>query len=166
MATANPKVAAISRQVKESYDELNALLDGPIGVLYTQKLYEAPTENEWTVMENLAHIVEFMPFWADEVAKLVAQPGRNFGRTMEHEGRLAALREHGHDSLAQIRAELPGSYAHLVEMLSKLKDSDLELTGQHSRRGERTLEYFIEEFITKHLRDHVVQIRECLNAIR
>lgn len=166
MSTANPKVAAMRQQIEQSYSELNALLDGPVGALYAAKLYQTPTENEWTVMENLVHIVEFMPYWSNEVAKLVAQPGRNFGRTMDDEGRQAALSEHGHDNLAQLRSALPVSYAHLDEVFSKLNDSDLPLTGLHSRRGEKTLEWFIEEFIVRHLHDHVVQIRECLALIQ
>ena len=141
------------------------MLDGPIGTLYAEKLYQAPTENEWTVMENLAHIAEFPPDWASEVAKLVAKPGQPFGRTMEDAGRLAALREHGRDSLQQVRAALPNSYARLDQVLAQLSDGDLALTGHHTRRGEQTLEWFIEEFIVKHLHDHVVQIRECLQAI-
>ncbi|HEX7735944.1 MAG TPA: DinB family protein [Ktedonobacteraceae bacterium] len=165
MSTANPKIAAIREQVRQSYDELSALLDGPIGVLYVEKLYQTPTENEWTVMENLAHIAEFLPYWADEGAKLVARPGQPFGRTMEDAGRLAALSEHGRDSLARVRAALPTSYAHLDQVFSQLSDSDLELTGHHSRRGEKTLAWFIEEFIVRHLRDHVTQIRACLQAI-
>ena len=165
MSTANPKVAAMRAQIRQSYDELSALLDGPVGALYAEKLYQAPTENEWTVMENLAHIVEFLPYWANEAAKLVAQPGQPFGRTMEDADRLAALREHGHDSLVQARAALPTSYAHLDQVLSQLHDSDLALTGHHSRRGEKTLEWFIEEFVVKHLSDHVAQIRACLASI-
>jgi uncharacterized damage-inducible protein DinB len=165
MSTANPKVAALRQQIRQDYNELNALLDGPIGVLYAEKLYQQPGENEWTVMENLAHIVEFMPYWGNEVAKLVARPGQPFGRTQNDEGRLAALREHGHDSLAQLRTALPASYARLDETLSKLNDSDLALTGVHSRRGEKTLEWFIDEFITRHLSDHVAQIKTCLEQI-
>ena len=166
MSTANPRVAAIHDYIKRSYAELNELLDGPVAALYANKLYQEPTENEWTIMESLAHIVEFMPYWADEVTKLVARPGQNFGRTQQHEGRLAALREHGHDTLSQARAALPGSYAHLDETLSRLHDSDLELTGQHVKFGERTLAWFIEEFITKHLHGHIVQMRECLDQIK
>lgn len=166
MSVAHPKVAAIRQSVKQSYTDLQALLEGPVGSLYATKLYQTPTENEWTIMENLAHIVEFMPYWGDEVAKLVAHPGQNFGRTMQHEGRQAALREHGHDTLAQIRAALPHSYAHLDEILSRLQDSDLELTGQHVKFGERTLAWFMHDFITEHLHNHVVQIKECLDAIK
>jgi len=165
MATANPNVAAIREHVQHSYAELNELLDGPVATRYATKLYQAPTENEWSIMEGLAHIVEFMPYWADEAEKLVAQPGQNFGRTMQHEGRLAALRDHGHDTLAQAGAALPGSYAHLDKVLSHLQDSDLQLTGHHVKFGERTLAWFIGEFITEHLHHHVVQLRECLAAV-
>lgn len=166
MSAANPKVAAIRQSVQQGYTNLNELLSGPVGTLYAARLYQAPTENEWTIMESLAHIVEFMPYWGDEVAKLVAQPGQNFGRTMQHEGRQAALRDHGHDTLAQIRAALPGSYAHLDAILKALTDLDLELTGRHVKFGERTLQWFIMEFIVDHLHNHVVQIKECLDTVK
>lgn len=166
MSIANPNVTAIRQHVQQSYTELQALVEGPIRALYATKLYQTPTEHEWTIMENLAHIVEFLPYWGDEVAKLVAEPGRNFGRTMQHEGRQAALREHGHDTLEQARAALPGSYTHLDEILSRVQDRDLELTGQHVKFGERTLAWFIHDFITEHLHNHIVQIKECLAAIK
>lgn len=165
MSTTNPNIIAIRQSVKQSYTDLQALLEGPVGTLYATKLYQTPTENEWTIMENLAHIVEFMPYWGEEVAKLVAQPGRNFGRTMQHEGRQAALREHGRDTLEQARAALPSSYAHLDEILSRLQDRDLELTGQHVKLGERTLAWFVREFITEHLHNHVLQIKACLEVV-
>ena len=98
-------------------------------------------------------------------AKLVANPGQNFGRTALHEGRLRAINEHGRDSLEQIKAALPGSYARLEDVLGSLKDSDLELTGQHSKFGEKSLEWFIEDFVTGHLINHLEQIKGCLAAV-
>lgn len=165
MTTSNPKVAAIRQHVNQAYAELNNLLQGPVAAHYARKLYQTPTENEWTIMESLAHIIEFMPYWAHEVEKLVAHPGQNFGRTMQDEKRLTALREHGHDTLVQVSTALPESYAHLDAVLSRLQDSDLELTGQHVKFGERTLEWFIGEFITEHLHNHIVQLQECLAAL-
>src|SRR2546421_4991695 len=144
MATAstNPKVEKIRQSVHDSYAELVMLIDGPLTALNPEKLYLAPAENEWTIMQNLSHIVEFMPYWANEIEKLVARPGQNFGRTMQHEGRLQAIREHGSDSLEHVKAALPGSYARLQEVLGKLRDSDLELSGIHSRFGEKSLDWF------------------------
>ncbi len=164
-ASANPNVEAIRLSVQHSYDELNQLIDGPLAQLDPAKLYKAPAENEWSIMQNLAHIVEIMPYWANEIEKLLAHPGQNFGRTQQHEGRLKAISEHGGDSLEQIKALLPGSYARLQEVLDTLKDSDLELTGMHPRFGEKSLDWFIEDFVTGHLIAHLEQIKTAMAAV-
>ena len=161
----NPKIAAIRQDAATSYGALNQLIDGPLAALAPEKLYQEPAENEWTIMENLAHVVEFMPYWANEVAKLVAEPGRNFGRVATDERRIKEIADHARDSLPQIKAMLPGSYARLQEVLAHLQDSDLAITGKHVRYGEKTLEWFIEDFITGHLRAHNRQIEEAIRTI-
>src|SRR6266702_8891009 len=118
----NPKVEKICQDVQDSYAELLRLIDGPITALDPEKLYIPSGENEWSIMQILAHIVEIMPYWASEIEKLVAAPGQNFGRTMQHEGRMRAVNEHGRDSLAQIKEALPGSYVRLEDVLGGLKD--------------------------------------------
>src|SRR6266702_7821089 len=119
---ANPKIEAIRENVQNSDTELLQLIDGPLTSIDASKLYQSPAENEWTIMQNLSHIVEFMPYWAGEIEKLVAAPGQNFGRTMQHEGRMRAVNEHVRDSLAQIKEALPGSYVRLEDVLGGLKD--------------------------------------------
>jgi uncharacterized damage-inducible protein DinB len=160
--TSNPRVEAIRQHVSSSYQELLQLVNGPLTALEPDRLYQPPATGEWTLMENLAHVIEIMPYWADEIAKLVAAPGQKFGRTMEHEGRLRAIQDHRADTLEQAKISLPGSYAHLDQVLRSLKDSDLALTGQHSKYGEQTLGWFIDEFVVRHLAAHVKQIKACL----
>ena len=162
---ANPQVAEILDSVQTSYAQLNQLLNGPLAALDSRKLYQVPAENEWTIMQNLAHTVEFMPYWANEVEQLVAEPGRNFGRTVQHEGRLRGVSDHKTDTLVQIEAALPGSYTRLEQVLSNLTDSDLAIIGHHIKYGDQTLAWFIEDFITKHLSDHVQQIKVALLAV-
>jgi len=164
-STNNPKVEEIRRSVQSSYAELNRLIEERLAALDPAKLYQQPAENGWTIMENLAHIAEFMPYWANEIEKLVAAPGQNFGRTAQDAGRLQAINEHGSDDLEQIRAALPGSYALLAQVLGELKDSDLALTGHHSRFGDQTLAWFIEDFVTHHLRSHLEQLNACLAVV-
>jgi hypothetical protein len=162
---ANPEVDAIRENVRISYTALNHLIDGPLASLDTSKLYQSPAENEWTIMQNLAHTVEFMTYWAGEIEKLVAEPGRNFGRTAQDEGRLRGISEHEKDNLSSIKAALPVSYARLNEVLGSLKDSDLALTGKHPKYGEKSLDWFIEEFVTGHLSGHVEQIKWCVELV-
>ena len=161
----NPRVDAIRQDVQQSYDALNRLIDGPLAQLPSGKLYESPGNNEWTIMENLAHIVEIMPYWGDQIAKLVVHPGQSFGRVQQDERRLKAIRDHAHDSLAQIKTLLSPGYIYLQDVLESLKDSDLQLIGVHSRYGEKSLEWFIEEFVVGHLRAHLVQIQAVLDAL-
>jgi len=165
-STSNQKVEAIRHNVRSSYDELNQFTEEQLMPLAPAKLYQRPAEDEWTLMESIAHIVEFMPYWAGEIQKLVAAPGKNFGRTMQDERRLQAISDHGSDNLEQIRAALPGSYTRLDQVLSHLNDSDLALTGHHSRYGDQTLEWFIEDFVTHHLSNHLDQMRRCLAAVK
>jgi uncharacterized damage-inducible protein DinB len=162
---ANPKIEAVRESVRNSHASLHQLIDGPLARLDASKLYLSPAENEWTIMQSLSHIVEFMPYWAGEIEKLVAEPGSNFGRTPEDEGRLQGISEYEMDSLSKIHEALAGSYQRLDEVLRKLKDSDLELTGKHVRYGEKPLNWLIEEFVTNHLSGHVEQIKRCLEAI-
>lgn len=162
---ANPNVEAFRESAQQSYAELQRLIDGPLASMEMSKLYKTPAANEWTIMQNLWHIVEFMPYWAGEIEKVVAEPGRIFGRTAEDEGRLRGISEHETDSLEEVRAALPGSYARLAGVLGSLKDSDLELTGRHVRYGEKPLAWVVEEFETGHLRGHVEQIKKCLEMV-
>jgi hypothetical protein len=167
MATspANPKVEATREIVRKSYSELVQLIDGPLAHLDVGKLYQSPAENEWTIMQNLAHIVEFMPYWAGEIEKVLTEPGCAFGRTHDDKGRLHGISEHEMDSLSKIKAALPGSYTRLDEVLGKLQDSDLKLTGKHVRYGEKTIDWLIDDLITTHLSGHVEQINSSIELV-
>lgn len=156
------KIETIRQTLHSSYEALLRLLNEQLTPLDPALLYRAPAPEAWTIMENLAHINEFLPYWASEIEKLVASPGKSFGRTQQHEGRLGALREHGHDTLEQIKAALPGCYAQAERVLATLTEPDLRLTGVHPKYGERTLEWFINDFLTKHLSDHIQQIKDDL----
>ena len=162
---ANPNVEAIRENVRNSSAELHQLIDGPLAHIHASKLYTTPAAYEWTIMQNLAHIVEFMPYWAEQIEKLVAEPGRNFGRTHQDEGRLRGISAHETDSLTGIKVAFPASYARLNEVLGSLKDSDLELTGKHVKYGEKPLSWFIEDFVADHLSGHVEQIKRCLELV-
>ena len=56
--------------------------------------------------------------------------------------------------------------ARVIEVLGRLTDSDLAIMGRHVKYGERTLEWFIHEFVTQHLKDHVVQLKAEMEAVR
>jgi DinB superfamily len=162
--SSNPEVEAIRLSVRRSYVELMQLIDGPLAAVDPHKLYTAPLADEWSIQQNLAHIAEFMSYWAGEINTLLASPGHSFGRSQQDAGRLQAIERHGHDSLAEVKEALPRSYARMEESLGRVSDGDLQLCGQHVRFGEKSLAWCIEEFVTQHLIDHLAQIRIALAA--
>jgi uncharacterized damage-inducible protein DinB len=165
MTNTTSRIEAIRQHLHTSYSALVQLTDGPLAALKPEQLYRAPSQGEWSIMQNLAHVVEIMPYWANEIAKAVHEPGQKFGRTAENADRLRALDEHGTDTLAEAKAALPSSYARLDQVMATLKDSDLELQAVHKKYGERTLDWLIDEFVTRHLAAHVEQIRACLATV-
>ena len=165
VARENPRVTVIRAHIDASYRELNEMIETQLVSLNPDLLYRVPAQEEWTLMESLAHIVEFMPYWGNEITQLVARPGENFGRTHQHEGRLQAISEHGHNTLDQIRIALPKSYKQLAQVIDSLRDGDLELTGQHVRFGTQTLGWFIREFVTDHFSNHLTQMKTALKQL-
>src|SRR5947209_8866957 len=102
-APANLNVEAIRLSVQKSYTELNQLIDGPLASLDSAKLYQPPVENEWSIMQNLAHVVEIMPYWANEIEKLVARQGKIFGALISNEVVLKVIRDHGWTALKKLK---------------------------------------------------------------
>ena len=165
ISTQNLDEHAIRQSVTSSYTTLKSLIEEQLVRLPTEKLYATLVEGEWTIMESLTHIIEFMPYWADEIAKLVAQPGKNFGRTKEDIARIRAIEEHKHDSLETTSSALTRSYTYLDGVLGTLKESNLELKGHHSKFGEQTLAWFIKDFVTDHLTNHIEQLKRTIQTV-
>ncbi|GAA3312527.1 hypothetical protein GCM10020331_000490 [Ectobacillus funiculus] len=49
-------------------------------------------------MQILCHLVEAVPYWLDEIERLLETPGKEWGRGLQHEGRLAAVNKSKVDS--------------------------------------------------------------------
>lgn len=128
--------------------------------------YEAPAEGEWSVMENLAHAVEFLRYWADQVVAVAEKPGQPFGRTHDDAERIAWVAEHGRDDPAEILAVLGEAAEYARRRLMAAPDEAwATATGIHANRGEMTLPAIVEFFLTGHLRSHLVQAQKAFAAV-
>ena len=68
----------------------------PIGPAEVQQLTAdlirwVPAEGVWTIMDNLCHIREFVPFWTGETLRIVHRPSEQWGRDHSDTARLAAV---------------------------------------------------------------------------
>jgi uncharacterized damage-inducible protein DinB len=121
-----------------------------------------PGEENWTLAEMLAHITEARQFWSDEIAKVLAAPGAQVGRSADHPGRLQAVKEHGHDSVEALRRRFVTSYEYVVKTLSQISEQDLQLSCENITSGPLSLAEFMQRFLVEHDRTHVAQAQALL----
>lgn len=57
------------------------------------KLYIKPSEEEWSAMQIVSHVLEAIDFWLVDLEALLIVPGAKWGRNHEHVRRLAAVDE-------------------------------------------------------------------------
>lgn len=126
------------------------------------QLYRQPPDDEWTAMENLVHVVEFLPYWAAQVRHVVDHSGEPFGRTHTDPARAAWIEKHGADQVDEVVAALEAASAEVAAVLRSLPEAAWQATGVHANRGEMTLTEIVEFFLTVHLRDHVAQARRAV----
>jgi uncharacterized damage-inducible protein DinB len=127
-------------------------------------LYHKDAENVWSLAEVLAHIANAREFFGRETARAAASTGERIGRTIQDAGRLAAVRDHGHDSTDALRKGLIASHKGLMATLDKLSESDLKTMAEHvnPKFGRMAIGDFILHFIVEHEQNHVGQARRCV----
>ena len=148
-------------RIERGVQGLSTRLDG----LPDEALYRAPADGEWPVMSTLAHVVEMLPYWAQQSAQIARSPGAPFGRMHDDPGRLGAIDEHGRDSVDTVRAALRTSLDDALAILRTLPADALDRAGMHPRRGAMTVREVIDSFMVHHVEEHAAQIDAALQAL-
>lgn len=127
------------------------------------RLYKRPSEQEWSMAENLVHISEARQFFASEVLRGLSTPGAKVGRTITDPVRVQNVLDHGSDAREIIAQKLVDSYDLVYHTLTQMRDDDLHRVVEHVKYGPQTLAEFIGHFIVEHDRAHVAQLRAVLS---
>ncbi len=91
-----------------------------------------PGEGIWTVMDNLCHIREFVPFWTGEALRIVRRSGEPWGRDHTDAGRLAAVTNTAAYRLEDVVADIREAVRRSAETLTIP-----ERRGPRGRRHEQ-----------------------------
>lgn len=127
-------------------------------------LYAEPPTGEWTVMENLVHVVEFLPYWAQQLHRVIESPGEPFGRTHEDPERIAAVEDHARDLLEPVLVAMEEAADRACRDLSRIPDELWTTTGVH-RRGVMSLHDITDFFLLTHLAEHTEQAKAAADAV-
>ena len=125
-------------------------------------LYVKPSENEWSAMQIVAHVLEAVDFWLMDLEALLIVPGAKWGRNHEHVRRLAAVDE---NVVAQMKKEdaitaLQNLIPRVETTLAKVTEEDLEKSAPsyNPNFDGKPLLFLIDHLIIKHASGHYDQM--------
>jgi uncharacterized damage-inducible protein DinB len=129
--------------------------------LPSELIHWVPAEGVWTVMDNLCHIREFVPFWTGQTLGIVHRPSEPWGRDHTDTARLAAVTNTAAHRLDDVVADIREAVRRSSETLRTLSDEQLtvEAASKNPRWGVKPASFVIDELIVHHVAKHQGQIR-------
>lgn len=125
-------------------------------------LYIKPSEEEWSGMQIVAHVLEAVDFWLADLEALLIVPGAKWGRNHEHVRRLAAVDEEVVSNLKkeEVIAELKKLAKRVENSLKKVSVEDLEKTAPsyNAKFDGKPLSFLIDHLIVQHVEGHYGQL--------
>ena len=151
------RAAAAAAQLQATTDEILAEVQRLPPALITW----IPAEGVWSVMDNLCHIREFVPFWTGETLGIVRHPDSAWGRDHTDTMRVAAVTDTAANTLEDVIADIHDAVRRSAERLNTLTDADLsiEATSRNPRWGLKPASFVIDELLVRHVEKHLGQIR-------
>lgn len=153
--------------LSQSIADINLSLDKMIQKvqeLDTETIQKKPSEDEWSVMQILCHIVEAVPYWLSEIETLIATPGIEWGRGLQDPARLQAVQNTENESVSDVLSELISLKGQVEKTLSNLNDEMLkqEAPSRNPRFGVKPLSFIVDHLLVEHVEKHNNQIERNL----
>jgi uncharacterized damage-inducible protein DinB len=121
----------------------------------------SPAPGVWSVMDNLCHIREFVPFWTAETLRIVRRRGEQWGRDHTDTARVAAVTNTAALTIDTVVSDIRAAVRRSAEALKALSAADLavEATSRNPRWGRKPASFVIDELLVHHVAKHQNQIR-------
>ena len=156
--------------LKESIESIQKTSDSiieTVSKLPDETIRWKPAPGVWSILEILSHVEEAIPYWADEIERVVAHPGVDWGRGHTNEARIAAVVASSQRNAKDLIAGIQQGTQKTVAILGKLRDEDLaiESPSRNPRFGIKPMSFVLDHLIVGHLRGHLGQIQRNLNQL-
>ncbi len=127
-----------------------------------------PDPQVWSILDNLCHIEEFIPYWTSQIMLVVSHSGEKWGRTHSDADRLAAVEATDSRELVSLLASLRGRMAAASAKLLPLVDTalDSEAVSVNPRWGSKPASFILECLLVQHLASHSRQIQRNIDQLQ
>lgn len=138
-----------------------AQIESDVRRLPLESIHWRPAPKVWSVMDNLCHIVEFVPYWTGEIQAIVLDPSQSWGRDHTHAGRLQAVADTGGEQLENVLLRMRQVVDASAETLASLPDKTLtiEALSRNARWGRKPASFIVDHLLVQHLENHRAQIQ-------
>ena len=157
MPEPDTRAAAAAGQLTATTDQNLA----EVQQLPPELIHWVPAAGVWTVMDNLCHIREFVPFWTAETLRIVKRPAEPWGRGHTDTARLAAVTNTVAHTLEDVVSDIREVVRRSADALKALSEQDLgvEATSRNPRWGVKAASFVVDELLVHHVAKHQGQIR-------
>jgi hypothetical protein len=127
-----------------------------------------PAPDVWSILDNLCHIEEFLPYWSGEILAVVTNPGREWGRTHADADRLAAVANTGMRNPASVLQSIHSHLHTMSNLLAPLDDKTLGMmaASRNPRWGTKPVSFILESLLVEHLAGHCNQIQRNIDQLK
>lgn len=122
---------------------------------------DAGADERWEAAQVWAHMAEFVGYWHDQVESVVSEYADEpvpFGRVKTDPARIAAIETGRGEPIPRLAKRTQEAIADLRRYLAPLTLAEWACRGVHPTKGEMDVEAMVEEFIVRHLDEHLEQL--------
>ncbi|MFP5114013.1 DinB family protein [Bacillaceae bacterium C204] len=160
--TVNDSIQTIQQLLDQVIEKVKGLPD--------EVLRWNPSEDEWSIMQILSHLVEAVPYWLDEIELLLETPGKEWGRGLQQDARLEAVRKEkvARLSLAEVLSELDQVKTRVEHTLGQLDSKKLsrQAPSRNPRFGTKPISFIVDHLLVEHISKHYGQIERNLSKVK
>lgn len=157
--TIQPSIESIKQSIDKMIETVSRLPEETIRL--------KPGEDEWSIMQIICHVLEAVPYWLGEIAKIKAQPGELWGRNHLQETRLAAVADTDRWTVDDVLEKLNDLKSQVEKELSLLDKETLaiESASRNPNFGTKPISFIVDHLIDEHVSKHYGQIERNLSKI-
>jgi hypothetical protein len=151
-------------KIRATFAEIERKVSGLPGAWLTWR----PSPGVWSILDNLCHIEEYLPYWTSQILAVIYHPDHEWGRTHADSDRLAAVVNTYSRNSASVLSSIHGRIDSISDQLMSLDDKALDTTApsRNPRWGTKPASFILEHLLVGHLLGHCSQIQRNIDQLK
>src|SRR4051812_12257374 len=153
-------IHAATSSMRSTVEEILSQVDS----MPKECIHWKPGLEVWTVMDNLCHIAEFIPYWTAQIEQVIRHPDKEWGRTHNDPDRLAAVADTSSRDLTATQDQIRVSVARSTSTLERFTPDQftIQAPSRNPKWGLKPASFIVDTLLVTHLKSHLGQIRRNL----